>query len=105
MSQVSYLGHVFSSAEMSPNQQVFAVNGWKIPTNVEEIRKFILYRQYIQGFSDIAKPLHGLTQTQARFAWSDTCDKAFSALKHKLVQALVLAYPQFESTALIFVTN
>ena len=107
MSQVSYLGHVFSSAGMSPDQQkVSAVSDWKTPTNFEEVRKFIglasYYQRYIQGFSDIAKPLHGLTQKQAPFAWPDTCDKAFNALKCKLVQAPVFAYPQVELTASVF---
>ena len=32
-------------------------------------------------------------------AWFDACDKAFNTLKNKLVQAPVLAYPQFELTA------
>ena len=70
MSKVSYLGHVFSSAAMSPDQQkVFAVSDRKTPTSVEEVRKFIglalYYHQYIQRFSVIAKPLHSLTLKQA----------------------------------------
>ena len=108
MSKVSYLGHVFSSAGMSPDQQkVAAVSDWKTPTSVEEVRKFIglasYYRRYIQGFSDIAKPLHNLTLKQAQFVWSDECDKAFNTLKNKLVQAPVLAYPQFDLTSPVFV--
>ena len=89
MSKVSYLGHVFSSAGMSPDQQkVAAVSEWRTATSVEEVQKFIglasYYRQYIQGFSDIAKPLHNLTLKQARFIWSDECDEAFNTLKTKL---------------------
>ena len=73
MSKVSYLCHVFSSAGMSPDQQnVAAVSDWKTPTSVEEVRKFIgfalYYRRYIQGFSEVAKPLHNLTLKQAQFA-------------------------------------
>ena len=108
MSKVSYLGYVFSSAGMSPDQQkVPAVSDWKTQNSVEEVCKFIglasYYRRYIQGFSDIAKPLHSLTLKQAQFVWSDDCDKAFSTLKKKLVQAPVLAYPQFDLTAPVFV--
>jgi len=70
LSQVSYLGHVFSAAGMSPDlQKVASVSNWTTPTTTEEVRKFIelasYYRRYIQGFSDIAKPLHNLTQKQA----------------------------------------
>ena len=83
------------------------MSDWKTPTNVEDVHKFIglasHYRQYIQGFSDIAKPLYSLTLKQAQFTWSDDCDKAFNALKNKLVQASVLAYPQFDLTTPVFV--
>ena len=85
---------------MSPDQQKVTVSEWRTVTSVEEVQKFIglpsHYRQYIQGFSDIAKPLHNLTLKQAQFIWSDECDKAFNTLKTKLVQAPVLAYPQFD---------
>ena len=63
LSSVSYLGHVFSSTVMSPDpRKDTAVRDWATPTSVEEIRKFIrltsYYRHYMQGFSDIAKPLN-----------------------------------------------
>ena len=93
---------------MSPDpQKVAAVRDWATPTTVEEVRKFIglasYYCQYIQGFSDIAKPLHNLTQKQAQFSWTDECDKVFQTLKNKLIQAPVLAYPQFSVKSPAFV--
>ena len=108
MSKVSYLGHVFSSVGMSPDpQKVSAVSNWETPTSVEEVRKFIglasYYCRYIQGFSDIAKPLHNLTQKQTQFTWSDECSTAFNTLKNKLIQAPVLAYPQFDLTSPVFI--
>ena len=93
--------------DVTRSKKVSAVNNWTTPTSVEEVRKFIglasYYRRYIQGFSDIAKPLHNLTQKQTQFVWSDECDKAFNMLKNKLVQAPILAYPQFNLS--ICVTN
>ena len=73
MSKVSYPGHVFSSAGMSPDpQKVSVVSDWTIPNSVKEVRKFIglasYYHRYIQGFSDIARSLHNLTQKQVKFA-------------------------------------
>ena len=100
MSTVSYLGHVFSSAGMSPDQQKVTVSEWRTVTSMEEVQKFIglasYYRRYIQGFSNIAKPLHNLASKQAQFIWSDECDKTFNTLKTKFVQAPVLTYPQFD---------
>ena len=104
---MSYLGHVFSSVGMSPDpQNVVAVNDWMTPTDIEEVCKFIglasYHCRYIQGFSDIAKPLHNLTQKQAQFIWTDECNTAFNTLKDKLVQASILAYPQFDPTSPVF---
>ena len=83
------------------------MSDWTAPTSVEEVCKFIglasYHRPYIQDFSDIAKPLHNLTQKQAQFTWSDECSTAFNTLKNKLVQAPVLAYPQFGLTSPVFV--
>ena len=108
MPEVSYLGHVFSVTGMSPDpQKVSAVKDWPSPTNAEEVRRFLglasYYRGYILGFSDIAKPLHNLTQKQIQFHWSDQCEDAFNTLKEHLIQAPVLAYPQFDSRAPPFI--
>lgn len=108
MSEVPYLGHVFSGKGMSPDKQkVSAVEEWPTPQNVAEVRKFLglasYYRRYILHFSDIAKPLHQLTQKDAKFVWSSEHTNAFSILKKKLVQAPILAYPQFKKGSPHFV--
>ena len=66
MSEVAYLGHVFSSEGMKPDpQKISAVKVWNTPTDVSGLRSFLglasYYRQYIQRFKDIAAPLHHLT--------------------------------------------
>ena len=101
MSQVPYLGHVFSGKGMSPNKQkLSAVEEWPTPQNAADFRKFLglasYYRRYILHFSHIAKPLHQLTQKDTKFVWSHEHSHAFNTLKDKLVQAPLLAYPQFE---------
>ena len=51
MSQVPYLGHVFSEQKLS------AVEEWPTPQNAADVRKFLgltsYYRRYILHFSDI----------------------------------------------------
>ena len=72
MSEVSYLGHVFSGRGMGPDKQkVSAVQEWPTPHSATDIQTFLglasYYRQYIPTFSDIARPLHHLTQKDVIF--------------------------------------
>lgn len=39
------------------------------------------YSRFIQGFADIACPLHQLTEKGHRFKWTDACQTAFEQLK------------------------
>lgn len=108
MSEVRYLGHVFSGTGMMPDvQKIKAVQEWPTPTTVKEVRRFLglasYYRRYIQHFADISKPLNSLTQKDALFEWSSECNMAFQELKAKLVTAPILAYPKFHQDASHFV--
>lgn len=47
----------------------------------------------MEGFTSIASPLTRLTQKNAKFMWSDACEKSFQELKNRLVSAPVLALP------------
>ena len=108
MTQVSYLGHLFSASGMMPDsQKVKALLDWPIPTTVTAVRQFIglasYYRRYIHDFATIAAPLHQLTQKGISFNWSQECTDAFNLLKQKLVQAPILAFPNFSTVASPFV--
>lgn len=67
--------------------------------SVRAIRSFLgltsNYRRFIKGFAGIAAPLHAATSVKARFRWDDDMQHAFEALKEKLCQSPVLAYPDF----------
>ena len=108
MFQVKYLGHVFSSDGMEPDPvKTSAVCDWPTPVNVSNLHSFLglasYYRRYIHKFSDIAAPLHQLTNKGISFDWNESCQVAFNQLKQKLTQAPVLAYPAFGPSATQFV--
>ena len=93
---------------MSPDPaMVTAIQDWPIPTDVTDVRKFLglasYNRWYIAQFSDIAAPLHKLTQKGEPFAWNDRCQAAFHCLKEKFVQAPVLVYPDLTQKASPFI--
>ena len=41
------------------------------------------------------KPLHHLTEHSVRFLWTEECELAFQELKHRLITAPILSYPDF----------
>jgi hypothetical protein len=97
---VEYLGHVVSEKGISTDpKKIEAVKTWPEPTTVTELRSFIgfcsYYRRFIEGFADIAKPLHKLTQKGKLFVWTDECQVSFDQLKNCLVRSPVLAHPDF----------
>ena len=89
---VSYLGHIFSGSGMSPDpQKIQAVYQIPEPADVTALRHFLgltsYYRRYIRQFSEIAAPLHALTQKGIPFSWNDKCKESFKMLKECLVSA------------------
>jgi hypothetical protein len=62
-----------------------------------EVRAFVglcsYYRNYVEGFSRLAAPLHQLTKKHAHFRWDTEQENAFEELKRRLVSTPVLAAP------------
>ena len=99
--QVKYLGHLITRQGLRPNlERVRAVTEFPVPKSVTQVRQYIgltsYYRRFIKGFAKMAAPLHHLTRKDVEFQWTVDCQKAFNELKSKLVQAPVLAYPDFD---------
>jgi predicted aspartyl protease len=96
--QVNYLGHVVSENGVQTDPaKTTAVREWPVPKNKTEVRAFLglcsYYRRFVKGFSDIAKPLHRLTEEKRTFVWNEECNDAFRKLKKSLCETPVLGYP------------
>ena len=99
LSRVGFLGHVVSADGIYVDpQKVEAVANWEQPTTVTEVRSFLglagYYRRFIEGFSKIAGPLHGLTRKGVKFEWTERCEGSFQTLKERLTSAPVLTLPE-----------
>ena len=99
--EVQYLGHVITPEGLCPNKRlVEAVQNYTVPSNVQELRRFMglasYYRRFVPQFAKIANPLHQLTCKGATFQWSEDCQAAFLELKKRLMNPPVLAYPNFD---------
>lgn len=101
---LKYLGYVVDSSGLRTDpDKVKAISDYPVPTTRKEIKRFLgtasWYRRFIPNFSSIAGPLNKLTSTKKNgppFEWTDEADKAFIELKHRLVEAPILACPNFE---------
>ena len=65
---------------MDPNK-IEAVVNWDKPTNVTEVKNFLVllgyYRRFIERFSSIAVPLTLLTRKNVKFEWKEELEKSF----------------------------
>ena len=72
-----------------------AVTNFLIPQNTHDVQKFLglcsYFRKFIEGFSNIAKPLYDLLRKNATFKFSELELQSFETLKEKLISAPVLS--------------
>nr|GEU50177.1 reverse transcriptase domain-containing protein [Tanacetum cinerariifolium] len=70
------------------------------PITVKGIRSFLghvsFYRQFIQDFSKISRPMTHLLEKNTPFIFSKYCIKAFQTLKKKLTEAPILIAPHWD---------
>ncbi|KAL5464015.1 hypothetical protein EMCRGX_G032972, partial [Ephydatia muelleri] len=104
--KVVYLGHVVTRDGIHTDpEKVNAVSKWPVPTSGRDVQQFLglvgYYRNYIQSFATIAKPLYQLTERGREFDWSKECSISFQELRSRLVAAPILAFPDFSKTFLL----
>ncbi|GKF23718.1 putative reverse transcriptase domain-containing protein [Tanacetum coccineum] len=75
--------------------KIESIKDWASPKSPTEIRQFLglagYYRRFIEGFSNIAKPMTKLTQKKVKFEWGDKQETTFQLLKQKLCNIPILA--------------
>ncbi len=104
--EVEFLGHVITQEGVKTDpKKIEVVRDWPKPENIHALRSFLgfcsYYRRFIPNFSEMAKPLHCLSEKGQKFIWSEKCNLAFGILKQKLVEAPVLAHPDFTEPFII----
>lgn len=78
-------------------EKIKAVIEWKEPRKIKELQAFLgianFYRQFVQNFSAIAKPLTRLTGKDVPWTWGEEEQKAFDGVKHEITKDPVLIHP------------
>ena len=67
---------------------------WQEPRSVHEAQQFLgfanFYRRFINGYSEVARPLSNLTKKGQPWNWSNECQRAFDELKQRFISAPIL---------------
>ena len=94
------LGHMISAAGLEVDQaKVSIIRNQMPPTTVKGIISFLghagFYRRFIRDFSKIARPLCRLLEKDTKFYFDESCHKAFEEIKSRLVEAPIMAKPDW----------
>ena len=97
---IDFLGvRVVNGMVQMEQGKVDKVQEWKPPRNVTEVRQFLgftgYYQYFIQGYSQIARPLLDLTKQAMPWQWGTDQQKAFEGLRDKMCNKPVLRQPNF----------
>ncbi|GJU23337.1 putative reverse transcriptase domain-containing protein [Tanacetum coccineum] len=105
--KVQFLDHVIDCQGIHVDPaKIESIKDWaslKTPTKICQFLGLAgYYRRFIEGFSQIAKPMTKLTQKKVAFEWGDKQEAAFQTLKNKLCSAPILALPQGAENFIVY---
>ena len=99
LSQIEFLGFIVSQEGVSLDpRKIEAIQKWKQPTNLHELRSFLglasYLRRNIKSFATMASPLTNLLK-KGPFEWNPLAEDSFQKIKSALTSAPTLKLPDF----------
>ena len=96
---VLFLGFIVSKHGISADpENVRVIREWHEPKSITETRSFhglaSFYRRFIRGFCTIMALITECLKNK-EFKWSNAASQTFREIKVKMIEALVLRYPDF----------
>jgi len=95
--EVEFLGYKISDRGIiMTSTKVEEIRAWSTPEKVIYVQSFMGFanfnRQFIKGFSKIAKPLMDLTKKGIKWMWTPSCQDAFDTLKEMFTMGPILTH-------------
>jgi len=95
--EVEFLRYKISDRGISmTSTTVEEIRAWSMPEKGVDVQSFMgfanFYRQFIKGFSKIAKPLTDLTKKGIKWTWTPSCQDAFDKLKEMVTRGPILTH-------------
>ncbi|VDI10852.1 Hypothetical predicted protein [Mytilus galloprovincialis] len=101
--EIMFLGHIISREGVKVDPaKTSAVSKFPTPQTQKQLRSFLgmanYYRRFIKDHSKIVFPLNSLLHKDqpVKLKWTPKCQTAFDTIKHALVNAPVLSYPDLD---------
>ena len=96
--EVEFLGVIVGKGHIKMDPlKVQAITDWPVPRNLQQLRKFLgfgnYYKDFIDHYSSISRPLHDLTKKDVPWHWNDEQNIAFNTLKKIFTSYPVLRHP------------
>jgi len=99
--EVGFLGVVIGPEGIKMEEEkVKGVLEWLTPKCIKDVQKFLglvnYYRQFIEGFATVARPLYDMVKKDKKWEWTGKQEEAFKKLKERFTKKLVLAAPDID---------
>ena len=99
--EIEFLGVVIGLEGIKMEKvKVKGVLEWPTPKCVKDVQKFLglanYYRQFIENFALIARPLHDMVKKDKKWDWMGKQEEAFKELKKRFTEEPVLAAPDID---------
>ena len=106
LTEIEFLGVRVNADGIRPaEEKIQAMRNMSQPKNKDELGSFLglanHYQEYIPMYAHLANPLYQLKKKDAKFIWSESCEKAFQEIKEKLYQAPILKIPDMSKPFIV----
>jgi hypothetical protein len=96
--ETEFLGIIITDGQIKMDPiKLKGVADWPAPAKLKEVQAFMgfanFYQRFINGFSEIARPLNNLAKKNNPWKWEEEQQKAFKQLKKRFMEGPVLKMP------------